>query len=164
MKRRHGAAARHAAPTRGAGALRALLGCALAAAVLAGCTPQLHNEGHVRNPDALAEIEPGVQTRDEVARLLGTPSVVATFDDRRWYYVSRRTETVAFNAPELIEQQITVIDFDENGVVSQVASISPDEAREIEPVDEESPTRGRSVGVLEQLLGNVGRPIPTSSQ
>ena len=105
-----------------------------------------------------------MQTRDEVARLLGTPSAMATFDDRRWYYISRRTETVAFNAPELIEQQITVIDFDEDGVVSQVASISPDEAREIDPVDEESPTRGRSVGVLEQFLGNVGRPLPTTGQ
>ena len=99
-----------------------------------------------------------MQTREEVARLLGTPSAVGTFDDARWYYISRRTETTAFNAPELVDQSVIVIAFDESGVVAEVASVSTEEARAIEPVEEESPTRGRELGLLEQLLGNIGRP------
>ena len=141
-----------------------LLGCALAAAILAGCTPQVHVQGHVSNPDTLAEIKPGVQTRAEVARLLGTPSAVATFDDKRWYYISRRTETTAFYDPELVDQQVTVITFDENGVVAEVATVTAEEARNIEPVEEESPTRGRSFSILEQLLGNIGRPTGLPDQ
>lgn len=140
------------------------LGCALAAAILAGCTPQVHVQGHVSSPDTLAEIEPGVQTRAEVARLLGTPSAVATFDDKRWYYISRRTETTAFYDPELIDQQVTVITFDENDVVAEIVTVAADEARAIEPVEEESPTRGGSFGILEQLLGNIGRPAATPQQ
>ena len=136
-----------------------LLCCALAAVLLAGCEPQLHVQGHVSDPDALAAIAPGVQTRAEVAFLLGTPSAVATFDDRRWYYIARRTETLAFYDTELVEQQVTVIDFDENGVVREVATLTDDQAREIEPVAAESPTRGRSLGLLEQLFGNIGRPV-----
>ena len=150
------------APGRGRRARRMVLGSALAAALLAGCTPLVHQQGHIDDPEALAEIETGVQTREDVARLLGTPSAVGTFDDKRWYYLSRRTETIAFYAPELVDQSVTVIAFDEIGVVAEVATLSIADARAIEPVAEESPTRGRTLGLLEQLLGNLGRPISTS--
>ena len=148
-----------AAYARGRRARRALLGCALTAALLAGCTPIVHQQGHVHDSEALAEIEPGVQTREEVARLLGTPSTIGTFDDKHWYYISRRTETTAFYEPDLVDQSVTVIAFDENGIVAEVASISLADARAVEPVDEESPTRGRELGLLEQLFGNIGRPV-----
>jgi len=139
-----------------------VLGCVLAAGLLAGCAPIVHQQGHVRDAEALARIEPGKQTREEVARMLGSPSAVGTFDDRRWYYISRRTETEAFYAPELVDQSVTVIDFDENGVVMEVASMSIAEARAIEPVEEESPTRGRELSFFEQIFGNIGRPVTTN--
>ena len=148
-----------ASPGRGRQVRHALLGCALAALLLAGCEPIVHQQGHVSDPDALAEIEPGVQTREDVARLLGTPSSVGTFDDARWYYISRRTETTAFYEPDLIDQRVTVIAFDENGLVAEVTSLSLADARAIEPVEEESPTRGRELGIFEQLFGNIGRPV-----
>ena len=148
-----------AAPGRGRQFRHALLGCALAAVLLAGCEPIVHQQGHVSDPEALAEIKPGVQTREDVARLLGTPSSVGTFDDARWYYISRRTETTAFYEPDLIDQRVTVIAFGENGRVAEVTSLSLADARAVEPVEEESPTRGRELGVLEQLFGNIGRPI-----
>ena len=136
-----------------------VLGCALAAVLLAGCEPIVHQQGHVRDAAVLAQIEPGVQTREDVARLLGTPSAVGTFDDKRWYYISRRTETEAFYAPELVDQDITEIAFDENGVVAEVTSLSLADARAIEPVEEESPTRGRELSFFEQIFGNIGRPV-----
>ena len=156
LRRRHAGNAAANAP--GWRDRRALLGCALAAALLAGCTPIVHQQGHISDPAALAEIKPGVQTREEVARLLGTPSAVGTFDDARWYYISRLTETTAFNAAELVDQSVVVIAFDESGVVTEVTSVATEEARAIDPVEEESPTRGRDLGLLEQLLGNIGRP------
>ena len=156
LRRRHG---EHVAPNATRRVRRALLGCALAAALLAGCTAQVHQQGHVRDPEALAEIKPGVQTREEVARLLGTPSAVGTFDDTHWYYISRRSETTAFYAPELVDQAVTVIAFDENGVVAEISSLSLAEARAIELEEAETPTRGRDLGLLEQFFGNIGRPI-----
>ncbi len=143
-------------------ARRMVLGCTLAAALLAGCAPIAHQQGHIRDAEVLAQIEPGEQTREEVARLLGTPSAVGTFDDRRWYYISRRTETTAFYEPELVDQDVTVIAFDENGVVAEVASVSIEEARAIAPVEEESPTRGRELSFFEQIFGNIGRPAATN--
>ena len=127
--------------------------------LLAGCEPIVHQQGHVSDPEALAEIKPGVQTREEVARLLGTPSAVGTFDDTHWYYISRRSETTAFYAPELVDQAVTVIAFDENGVVAEISSLSLADARAIELEEAETPTRGRELGLLEQFFGNIGRPV-----
>ena len=159
LRRKHaGTMAVHAWGRRTRGTL---LGCALATALLAGCEPIVHQQGHVSDPVALAEIEPGVQTREDVARLLGTPSSVGTFDDKHWYYISRRTETTAFYEPDLIDQNVTVIAFDDSGVVAEVVSLSLADARAIEPLEEESPTRGRELGLLEQLFGNIGRPVAT---
>ena len=161
MRHRRGHADFVPARGRGRRARRTILGCALAAALLAGCAPIVHQQGHVRDAEVLAQIEPGEQTREEVARLLGSPSAVGTFDDGRWYYISRRTETTAFYAPDLVDQSVIVIDFDENGVVMEVASLSIAEARAVEPVEEESPTRGRDLSFFEQIFGNIGRPVPT---
>lgn len=159
MRQRRGHAEFVPARGRGRRARRVVVGCALAAALLVGCEPIAHQQGHIRDAEVLAQIEPGKQTREEVARLLGTPSAVGTFDDKRWYYISRRTETTAFYAPELVDQSVTVIAFDENGVVAEVASLSIEEARAIEPVGEESPTRGRDLSFFEQIFGNIGRPV-----
>ncbi|MDE0391463.1 MAG: outer membrane protein assembly factor BamE [Rhodospirillales bacterium] len=137
---------------------RALLGCALAAVLLAGCTPQVHQQGFVQDPEALAEIRPGVQTREEVASLLGSPSAVGTFDDAHWYYISRRSETTAFYSPELVDHNVIVIAYDESGVVAEISSVSLEEARAIALAEEETPTRGRTLGFFEQLFGNIGRP------
>ncbi len=127
-------------------------------ALMAACAPRVDTRGHVPNPEALATIQAGVQTRADVAELLGSPSVVGTFDDARWYYITRRVESGAFYEEELLEQQIVVIAFDDAGVVSEVASLDPAVAREIDPASAETPTRGRELGFFEQLLGNIGTP------
>ena len=106
----------------------------------------------------MAEIRPGVQTRAEVAELLGTPTMVETFGDERWYYITRRTETLAFFDPELIEQKVVVIAFDDRDRVAEVAYLDAAAARNVEPVPGESPVRGRELGILEQLFGNLSRP------
>ena len=156
LRRTH--AEKTAPRTRARGLRHTLIGCALAAALLAGCSPQVHQQGHVRDAEALAEIKPGVQTREEVARLLGTPSAVGTFEDANWYYITRRSETTAFYEPELVDHSVTVITFDESGVVAEISSVSLDEARAIEFAEDETPTRGRELTLLEQLFGNIGRP------
>src|SRR3546814_9029860 len=88
--------------------LRALL----LATALAACTPTLTVHGQVPEPEKLQAIEPGVTSRSEVEQALGTPSTRSMFEDDVWYYMSEKTETVAFFHPELIERKIVAIQFD----------------------------------------------------
>ena len=123
---------------------------------IAGCAPEVNVRGHVLNPDSLAQIKPGLQTRDQVLDLLGSPSSIGTFEDTRWYYISRRTEHLAFYEPEVMEAHVVMVEFDTAGFVKDVAHLPDEDIREVEIVERKTPTKGRELGFLQQILGNIG--------
>ncbi len=126
-------------------------------AALAACSPRIDQRGNLLDPDAVLAVQPGIQTKDQVAQLLGTPSTIATFDDKTWYYVSKRTETTAFFTPDITDQQVLVVKFGDADVVEKVQLLGMNDAYEIEPVDRTTPTYGQRLTILQQLFGNIGR-------
>lgn len=134
-----------------------LLSTAAAVALLGACSPRIDQRGNLLDPEAVLAIQPGVQTKDQVAQLLGTPSTVATFDDKTWYYISKRTETTAFFAPDITDQQVLIVKFDDIDMVEKVQLYGMNEAYEIDPVSRSTPTHGQRLTILQQLFGNVGR-------
>ncbi len=131
--------------------------CAVMLVAASACAPNVATRGNLPDPDKLAEIVPGEATRDDVAALLGSPSSAATFGEEIWYYIAARIETVAFNEPEVIDQQVVAIRFSEDGLVTAIDTYGMDDARAVEIVDRVTPTSGKEVTILQQLLGNVGR-------
>jgi len=129
----------------------------LAAASLAACAPNVDQRGNLPEPEKLAQIHPGSTTRDQVAKILGTPSSTGIFDDKRWYYISRRTSQVAFLDPDVLDQQVYVVNFDAKGVVQAIDHKDLKDGREIAPAPGATPAPGRELTFLEQVLGNIGR-------
>ena len=81
---------------RAIGSWRRLLCAGLAFGVVvatAGCAARIDQRGNKPDEDQVVQINPGVDDKNRVAELIGTPSTISTFDDRTWYYISRRTET-----------------------------------------------------------------------
>ncbi len=129
----------------------------LVAAGLATCAPREQVRGYMPDEDRMAEIKKGVHDRGSIEALLGSPSSVGTFEDNIWYYITRRTEKIAFFDEEAKEQQIVAIVFDDSGIVQDVRRYGLEDSREIDPVARETPTRGRELSIFEQLIGNIGR-------
>ncbi|HEY9080819.1 outer membrane protein assembly factor BamE [Magnetovibrio sp.] len=121
------------------------------------CSPRVDTRGNAIHMDDIAAVEPGVFTQDHVLSKLGSPSSTANFGNDVWYYISERTETLAFLAPEVIDRQIVAIVFDEHGVVKSVDVFDKNSAELVEPVDRVTPTAGNSLGMIEQFLSNLGR-------
>jgi outer membrane protein assembly factor BamE (lipoprotein component of BamABCDE complex) len=138
---------------------RALLLPALAAIALAGggCEGQIATHGDPLDSVELARIQPGVHTRADVARLIGSPSSVPLFDPDAWYYISNREQTLAFFAPESIERQVVTIRFDDQGVVTAIEQFGLERGEKVDVVSRETPSFGQSPNVLQQLMGNLGR-------
>jgi outer membrane protein assembly factor BamE (lipoprotein component of BamABCDE complex) len=124
---------------------------------LAACAPTVDQRGNLPDDQRLAQIQPGVTTKDNVAKLLGTPSTVSTFDPNTWYYISQRTEQTAFFNPALLDQQVVIVAFDDQGVVRVVRHRGLEDGKEIEPIARATPAPGRELSFFEQLLGNLGR-------
>jgi outer membrane protein assembly factor BamE (lipoprotein component of BamABCDE complex) len=137
---------------------------AIVALGLASCTSSISTHGHRLDAAALAQIEPGQSAQGDVVQLLGSPSSLATFDDRTWYYVSQRTERHSFYHTTVVAQDVVAIEFDEQGTVSRIDRHDLNGAREVDLVDRETPTSGNEMSVLEQFLGNIGRFNPTEDE
>jgi outer membrane protein assembly factor BamE (lipoprotein component of BamABCDE complex) len=127
----------------------------IGAAGLLACSPQIEVRGNSLSASKLAQVKPGAHTRKDIRKLLGTPSTVATFDSKTWYYFSERTSKVAFFHPDVLERQVVAIHFDKSGVVKEVRRYSKEDGREIDPVDRATQTPAPSYSLLEQLFGNA---------
>ena len=142
---------------------RLVLAAGLALTVVA-CTPVVATRGNLIDDDRFAQIAVGRSTANDVANLFGSPTTVSTFDQRTWYYIGQRTEKVAFFDPDIVERRVVRVEFTETGIVSRVDDLDLDDAQTVELVERETPTLGRRLTVLEQLLGNFGRfNTPSSS-
>lgn len=123
----------------------------------AGCTPTIDTRGNLPHAEDLAKITPGKTSRDDVQSLLGTPSSNLNYGGESWQYISSVFETTAFFRPELKDRKVIAIYFDDSGVVRSMTYKGLEDGKEIVLVDRETPTAGKELSILEQLLGNVGR-------
>lgn len=143
------------------GFLRLSAAALLAAAAASACAPVQTYNGFLpdRNNQEIPDPQVGVDTRDSVVARFGSPSTTAAFDPAAWYYVSSVQESVAFYTPRITERRVMVVRFD-GDMVSAVERYGMERGRLVAYDDNETPTRGRELGLLEQLLGNVGQAPP----
>ena len=148
--------ARSTSPPRRRAWRAVLVGGTLLAALL-GCTPTVEVRGYVPDDDLIGGITKGVDGPFEVEEKLGSPSSVATFGGKTWYYISKRTESLAFFEEKVLDQQVVAIEFDQVGLVKEIRRYGVEDGRIIEIADARTPARGQELGFLEQLFGNIGR-------
>ncbi len=132
-------------------------GAVLLALALTACQPRIDNRGYVPTADDIDRVKAGVQGREEVQEILGSPSSVSTFTDDRWYYISKKTRTVAFFTPTVLDQNVVVVEFDDGGIVKDVRRYALEDGLIVDPVTRKTPAPGRELSFLEQLIGNFGK-------
>jgi outer membrane protein assembly factor BamE (lipoprotein component of BamABCDE complex) len=105
----------------------------------------------------MAKIQPGEHGRSDVVDLLGSPSTASSFRDRTWYYIGSKEEQIAFFNPEVLTRNVFAITFNEGDTVASTRLYTLADGQSIEPVERITPTPGRDLTVMQQLLGNLGR-------
>lgn len=133
-----------------------LAGCAL----LCSCAPMVAQHGNMLQDYQLTEVKPGVHTRSDVLKLLGSPTSQSTFDDKTWYYVGRETEKRGILDPKLTKERVVTISFNDEGVVETVQDSDGSDGINVPYSEDATPTHGNDMTVMQQLLGNLGRFNP----
>ena len=136
----------------------AALALTLAATGLASCAPITSYSGFQAIDAQPKDVAVGTDTKSTVRAKLGSPSATSTFDPNVWFYVNQVKQRVAFRRPQVVARDITAIAFNKDTeMVEEVRTFALKDGKVIAYNDRETPTRGREMTILEQLLGSVGR-------
>lgn len=130
---------------------------AASAAVISACTTERQIRGFVMDDELISAVTVGLDNQFSVNDMLGNPSVRGTFDNKVWYYINSQTSKRSFLEERPYRQDIVAIVFDDSGTVSEVRRYTLADAKDVNFSDDETPTRGKTLGFWEQIFGNIGR-------
>jgi outer membrane protein assembly factor BamE (lipoprotein component of BamABCDE complex) len=123
---------------------------------VSACTPVNSFQGFQAIDHSPSEIKAGEDTRATVTARLGSPTAVSTFDKNTWYYMSQVTGRTAFYHPHVNKRDVVAITFrPSDDQVIAVNTYTLKDGRVIAYNGRETPTRGRSITVLEQIIGSI---------
>jgi outer membrane protein assembly factor BamE (lipoprotein component of BamABCDE complex) len=134
-----------------------MLATALCLVGVSACAPTMAINGFQAVDNKPQDIKVGVDTRSSVLSKIGSPSTTAAFDKLHWYYISQQTEKYAYYKPRVQKRDVTEITFDGNDKVVGVRELTLKDGYQIAYDGHETPTRGREINWLQQILGTIGR-------
>ena len=124
---------------------------------VAACAPISSYSGFQAIESDPKDVKVGVDTKSTVRGKLGSPSATSTFDPNVWFYMNQVKSRVAFRRPTVIARNVTAIAFNkETESVTSVNNYTLKDGKVIAYNARETPTRGREITILEQMLGAVG--------
>jgi len=126
------------------------------------CTKDIRTHGYAPPPEEISGIQVGTDTRGSVRRKIGRPSVGGVFTNDGWYYVSTQVEYFTFYEPEVINRRLVAVRFDDKDTVTSINSYGLEDGRVIDLETRTTPTFGRELTIMQQLLGNIGAITPDS--
>lgn len=124
--------------------------------LLSGCSPRIDHRGKLPDLHEVKKIKINQDTKEDVLRVLGSPSSTSVFEDTTWLYSYKITESVSFFDPKTLDQKLIVIRFDALNRVKEV-SIKETPEDDIIPHEEVTPSVGHERPLLHQIFGNFGR-------
>lgn len=125
---------------------------------LSACVSETRNHGFVMPADGLEQVPVG-SSRNQVLIVLGTPQTTATLDNEVFYYISQRSEqTFAFSRPQIVDQRVVAVYFDQDRLVERIANYGLQDGVVFDFASQTTATGGRDLTFIGQILGGLGTP------
>lgn len=80
-------------------------------------------EGNLVKEKALQRLEKGRTTREEVLEILGAASFEDPYNSKKMYYVGKEGTKTAFFSPNIEEEAVVLIEFDDSNTLKGVTRI-----------------------------------------
>ena len=128
-----------------------------AATLVTGCASNHVHKGAVLDLQLATAIQPGVDNKASVEKLLGRPTFTGEFTPNEWYYVSRDTNQFAFRNPRPVRQTVLHVSFDPKGNVTAINRTGRELVMNVNPTHRSTPTLGRKKSFFDELFGNIGQ-------
>jgi len=129
---------------------------AVAATLATGCASNRVHKGAVIDTQLASSIQPGIDNKESVRKLLGGPTFAGQFAPNDWYYLSRDTTQFAFRNPRPVKQTVLLVRFDQGGNVASLQRTGRELVVNIDPTARSTPTLGRKRSFFDELFGGIG--------
>ncbi len=140
--------------------LASLGAIAVSAAALTACAPVTRYQGYQAVDEKPTAIKVGTDTQVTVRSAYGSPTATSSFDPNVWYYITQTSDQFGAYRPHIRTRDVVAVTFDKSsGLVTSVDTFNIANGRLIAFNGRETPTVGRELSVIEQLLGTVGTPL-----
>lgn len=127
------------------------------AGMLASCSPVVQQQGYQAIDERPGDVKVGTDTLQTVRAKYGTPTAISTFEPNVWYYINQVNDTFGFYRPHVRNRQVIAISFDkQTQKVADVKVYTEKDGKVVAYNSRETPTRGRELSVIQQILGTVG--------
>ncbi len=127
-----------------------------ALAATGACTAQFRNHGYIPPEDELSQIVVGIDTRDTVADVIGTPTASGVLNESGYYYIRSRVRTFGATRPQVIERQVLAISFDSAGVVTNLERFGLEDGQAVPLARRVTTSNTADISFIRRLLSNIG--------
>lgn len=104
----------------------------------------------------LAQVQPGM-SKDQVMTTLGSPDTTSSINGEAYYYISTTQKSYAFLKPWEIDRKVVAVYFNRQATVDNIAQYGLKDGIVVRYAKDETPARGKDLGVLEQIFGNISQ-------
>lgn len=127
---------------------------------LTGCASIYKNHGYMPPEEDLARLVPGVDSRNTVDTIIGTPSATGMLAGGDYYYVRSRVKNYGMMRPEVVDRQVLAISFNQAGVVANIERFDLRDGQIVPLTRRVTDSSVEGKGVLQQMMGNFGTINP----
>ncbi len=123
---------------------------------VAACSATFQDHGYAPPEEELDNVIIGVDTRDTVADVIGSPVSRGVLEGGDWYFVQSRWRHYAYKQPVEIEREVLAIRFDTDGVVTNIERFGLEDGEIVVLSRRVTESNIKNVGFLQQMFGSFG--------
>jgi outer membrane protein assembly factor BamE (lipoprotein component of BamABCDE complex) len=113
------------------------------------------NKGKLFDGGDLEQLDTGITNKNNVIKMLGYPSFVLNLDNNKWVYYSYKIRKFLFFKPDLKEQKILVLDF-ENEILKNLSLYDVD-SNNYEPLENSNYNLEEEKNIIKDIFSNIGQ-------
>jgi len=106
------------------------------------------------------QIKIGVSNKETVINLLDFPTSIYSLNPNKWVYHSYKTKKIMFFKPQVIEQDVIIISFNNANIVENLVKYDLNDSLNIKPSNNKTHIDNREKGLVQDILDNIGSVTP----
>jgi outer membrane protein assembly factor BamE (lipoprotein component of BamABCDE complex) len=137
--------------------INSILLVAVLAIMATSCNKEINVHGFNFEHADLSVIKVAETSKQQLIQEMGSPTAQSDFGEKKLYYISTKTEKIAFFEPKVLEQKILCISLDNSDIVKKVDQFTLSDAHKISFSENYTDIQGNSITAMQQILTNIGK-------